>query len=103
MGNVDKKRTILNAIKRNAMEGNAQITPIHNDDLRFKTWDEVERPESKAVVLAMMDTSEFPWALLKQYCARSFSLLDDEIFTFEIIQDAIWLRVDSDSRTYCQL
>ncbi len=42
MGNVDKKRTILNAIKRNAMEGNAQITPIHNDDLRFKTWDEVE-------------------------------------------------------------
>ena len=57
MGNIDKKRTILTAIKRNAMKGKAEITPIHNDDLRFKTWDEVMKPESKAVVLAMMDTS----------------------------------------------
>ena len=57
MGNIDKKRTILTAIKRNAMKGKAEITPFHNDDLRFKTWDEVVKPESKAVVLAMMDTS----------------------------------------------
>ena len=52
MGNIDKKRTILTAIKRNAMKGKAEITPIHNDDLRFKTWDEVMKPESKAVVLS---------------------------------------------------
>ena len=71
MGNVDKKRTILNALKRNAMHGKAEITPIHNDDLRFKTWDEVEKPESKAVVLAMMDTSGSMGAFEK-YCARSF-------------------------------
>lgn len=71
MGNVDKKRTILNALKRNAMQGKAEITPIHNDDLRFKTWDEVEKPESKAVVLAMMDTSG-SMGSFEKYCARSF-------------------------------
>lgn len=71
MGNVDKKRTILTAIKRNAMEGKAQITPIHNDDLRFKTWDESVKPESKAVVLAMMDTSG-SMGKFEKFCARSF-------------------------------
>ena len=55
--NIDKRRTILSAIKRNALEGRPGIVPISNDDLRFKTWTEVTRPESKAVVLAMMDTS----------------------------------------------
>ncbi|MGE7696421.1 sporulation protein YhbH [Lysinibacillus sp. NPDC094177] len=71
MGNVDKKRTILNALKRNAMQGKAEITPIHNEDLRYKTWDEVEKPESKAVVLAMMDTSG-SMGSFEKYCARSF-------------------------------
>lgn len=71
MGNIDKKRTILNAIKRNAMKGKANIAPIHNDDLRFKTWDEVVKPESKAVVLAMMDTSG-SMGSFEKYCARSF-------------------------------
>ncbi|KGR79256.1 sporulation protein YhbH [Ureibacillus manganicus] len=71
MGNIDKKRTILSAIKRNAMKGEAKITPIHNDDLRFKTWDEVIKPESKAVVLAMMDTSG-SMGTFEKYCARSF-------------------------------
>ncbi|MEK4758743.1 sporulation protein YhbH [Viridibacillus sp. FSL E2-0187] len=71
MGNIDKKRTILNAIKRNAINGKAEITPIHDDDLRFKTWDEVTKPESKAVVLAMMDTSA-SMGNFEKYCARSF-------------------------------
>ena len=52
-----RNERLLTAIKRNAMKGKAEISPIHNDDLRFKTWDEVTKPESKAVVLAMMDTS----------------------------------------------
>lgn len=71
MGNIDKKRTIITAIKRNAMKGKAEISPLNNDDLRFKTWDEVTKPESKAVVLAMMDTSGSMGAFEK-YCARSF-------------------------------
>lgn len=71
IGNIDKKRTILTAIKRNAMKGNAEISPIHNDDLRFKTWNDVIKPESKAVVLAMMDTSG-SMGVFEKYMARSF-------------------------------
>ncbi|TRM11009.1 sporulation protein YhbH [Lentibacillus cibarius] len=71
MGNVDKKRTILSALKRNSMKGKTQITPIYNDDLRFKTWNDVTKPESKAVILAMMDTSA-SMGSFEKYLARSF-------------------------------
>lgn len=71
MGNVDKKRTILTALKRNAIVGKPTIAPIHNDDLRFKTWNEIIKPESKAVVLAMMDTSG-SMGKWEKYMARSF-------------------------------
>ncbi|WP_010531325.1 sporulation protein YhbH [Lentibacillus jeotgali] len=71
MGNVDKKRTILTALKRNAIEGEPQISPIYNDDLRFKTWNDVVNPESKAVILAMMDTSA-SMGTFEKYLARSF-------------------------------
>ncbi|RXT14912.1 sporulation protein YhbH [Ammoniphilus sp. CFH 90114] len=57
MGNLDKKRTILQAIKRNIQEGGQGLGKILEDDLRFKTWNEVKIPHSQAVVLCMMDTS----------------------------------------------
>lgn len=57
MGNLDKKRTILQAIKRNIQEGGKGLGKIIDDDLRFKTWNEVKIPHSQAVVLCMMDTS----------------------------------------------
>lgn len=71
MGNIDKRRTILSAIKRNALAGKPGIEPIHEDDLRFKTWNEVIRPESKAVVIAMMDTSG-SMGRWEKFMARSF-------------------------------
>lgn len=71
IGNIDKKRTILSALKRNARHGKASITPIYNDDLRFKTWNETVKRESKAVVLAMMDTSA-SMGNFEKYVARSF-------------------------------
>lgn len=72
MGNIDKKRTILSAMKRNALrKGKAQIAPITEEDLRFKTWNEVVKPESNAVVLAMMDTSG-SMGNFEKYCARTF-------------------------------
>lgn len=71
IGNIDKKRTIIAAFKRNAMEGNTGIMPIYNDDLRFKTWDEVVKPQSSAVVLMMMDTSA-SMGTFEKYMARSF-------------------------------
>ncbi|MGD6819177.1 sporulation protein YhbH [Metabacillus sp. 113a] len=71
MGNIDKKRTMMSAYKRNAMKGKAQFYPIYPEDLKFKTWNEVIKPESKAVVLAMMDTSG-SMGLWEKYMTRSF-------------------------------
>lgn len=71
MGNIDKKRTILSALKRNATEGKAEIAPILNDDLRFKTWNEEVKHESNAVILAMMDTSG-SMGTFEKYMSRSF-------------------------------
>ncbi|AXF57664.1 sporulation protein YhbH [Salicibibacter kimchii] len=71
MGNIDKKRTILSALKRNSMEGKTAINPIYRDDLRFKTWNEREKPESKAIILAMLDTSG-SMGRWEKYMARSF-------------------------------
>lgn len=58
--NIDKKRTILETLKRNARDGHPGLDPITPDDLRYKTWTDVEKPASQAVVLAMMDTSGSP-------------------------------------------
>ncbi|MCL6585083.1 MAG: sporulation protein YhbH [Anoxybacillus sp.] len=71
MGNIDKKRTMMTAFKRNAMNGNPSFYPIYPEDLKFKTWNEVIKPDSKAVVLAMMDTSG-SMGLWEKYMARSF-------------------------------
>lgn len=56
MGNIDKKRTLLEAIRRNQRQATGQ-TRLLPDDLRFKTWEEIVKPDSNAVVLALMDTS----------------------------------------------
>ncbi|MCP8615301.1 sporulation protein YhbH [Salirhabdus salicampi] len=70
-GNVDKRRTLKEALKRNIREGNQTVLPILPDDLRFKTWEDIEEPDSKAVVFAMMDTSG-SMGLWEKYMARSF-------------------------------
>jgi sporulation protein YhbH len=71
MGNIDKKRTILEAIRRNALAGKSGLEGISNDDLRFKTWEEKKFPHSNAVVLAMMDTSG-SMGVFEKFVARSF-------------------------------
>ncbi|MFN2454780.1 MAG: DUF444 family protein [Pyrinomonadaceae bacterium] len=58
MANLDKRRMILENIKRNAREeGRARFGDVKKEDLRFKTWEENLRYESNAVVIAMMDVS----------------------------------------------
>jgi sporulation protein YhbH len=71
MGNISKKRTLLEAIKRNALSGSRGKTKISVDDLRFKTWEEKVQPHSNAVVIAMMDTSG-SMGIFEKYIARSF-------------------------------
>ena len=72
MSNLDKRRMILENIRRNAREeGHARFGDIRKEDLRFKTWEEENRFESNAVVLALMDVSG-SMGDFKKYIARSF-------------------------------
>lgn len=82
MANVDKKRTLLESIKRQAREKyqavpeeeqasakeRLRITP---EDLRFKTWETRPNYETNAVILAMMDTSG-SMGQFEKYIARTF-------------------------------
>ena len=72
MSNLDKRRSILENLKRNAREhGQAQIGGFKKEDLRYKTWEEEIRYESNAVVISMMDVSG-SMSEFKKYIARSF-------------------------------
>jgi len=71
LANLDKRRTIMENIKRNAMKGDARFGNVRSEDLRFKTWDAEVRNESNAVVLAMMDVSG-SMGEFEKYIARSF-------------------------------
>jgi uncharacterized protein len=71
MSNLDKRRTILENIKRNAMQGQPKFGGIKSEDLRFKTWEREIRHESNAVVIAMMDVSG-SMGEFEKYIARSF-------------------------------
>ena len=71
LANLDKKRTILENIKRNAAKGDPSFHDIKNDDLRFKTWEPTIKYQSNAVVIAMMDVSG-SMGEFEKYIARSF-------------------------------
>jgi uncharacterized sporulation protein YeaH/YhbH (DUF444 family) len=70
MSNLDKKRTIMENLKRNARAGKPEIANITNDDLRFKVWEQEYRPTSSAVVIAMRDASG-SMGEFKKYITRS--------------------------------
>lgn len=71
MGNVDKKRTLVEALRRSALSGAPGLDRIDPEDLRFKTWEDKLRPRTSAVVLAMMDTSG-SMGTFEKYIARGF-------------------------------
>ncbi|AJY75947.1 sporulation protein YhbH [Paenibacillus beijingensis] len=71
MSNIDKRRTLIENLRRNASAGKSGFSGISPEDLRFKTWQDVMRPHSNAVVLALMDTSG-SMGSFEKYCARSF-------------------------------
>ncbi|MGD9677622.1 MAG: sporulation protein YhbH [Vulcanibacillus sp.] len=70
--NIDKKRTILENIKRNSIvNGKASLDKISVEDLRYKTWNDVIIPNTGAVIIAMMDTSG-SMGTYEKYIARTF-------------------------------
>lgn len=72
--NLDRKRTILQAMRRNAREGKSgpgQKLTIREDDKRFKTWEIVTEPQRNAVIFAMRDVSG-SMGEFEAYICRSF-------------------------------
>jgi hypothetical protein len=78
---LDKRRTVINRLKRKIAAGKAgenedpdEIFPFQNDDMRYRhVTDKIEK-SSNAVVVAIMDTSG-SMDVTKKYLARSFYFL----------------------------
>jgi sporulation protein YhbH len=71
LANIDKRRTLLNNIKRNASRGVPEVGNIQEDDLRFKVWDTHEEVHANAAVYMLMDRSG-SMTTSKKYVAKSF-------------------------------
>src|SRR5690606_23969913 len=52
MSNIDRRRTLREAIKRARLAGRGLRPVIAKEDLRFRTWEEEPRREANAVVMA---------------------------------------------------
>lgn len=75
-GNLHKKRTILENIKRNAMTHREsgykpKFQNLREEDMRFITWEEEEQRETNAAVIAMRDVSG-SMGEFEKYISRSF-------------------------------
>ncbi|MBI4319701.1 MAG: sporulation protein YhbH [Chloroflexi bacterium] len=72
MSNLDKRRTVIENIRRNALHGRAAVFDhVTQDDLRFRTWNPGVRRETNAVVIAMRDVSA-SMGEFEKYITRSF-------------------------------
>ncbi len=71
MSNIDKKRTLIESIKRQSLAGKGSDLRITPEDLRFKTWETHPNYETNAVILAMMDTSG-SMGQFEKYISRTF-------------------------------
>src|SRR5579872_4402070 len=69
-GNLDRKRTLLEAYKRNAREGKPGWQ-VRREDERFKNWEMVTEPQRNAVIFAMRDVSG-SMGEFEAYICRSF-------------------------------
>lgn len=71
MNNLDKRRTLLQNVKRHAARGNPRPGAFDDSDLRFRVWSVREKPTAKAAVYMLMDRSA-SMTTEKRYIAKSF-------------------------------
>jgi uncharacterized protein len=71
LANLDKRRTIMQNLRRNARDGRPGFGGLSTDDLRFKTWEPTIVEEHNAVVVAMRDVSG-SMGEFEKYITRSF-------------------------------
>ncbi len=68
--NLDRKRTLIEAYKRNAMQGKPGWE-VRREDERYKTWEIITEPQRNAVIFAMRDVSG-SMGEFEAYICRSF-------------------------------
>jgi uncharacterized protein len=71
MANLDKKRTLLENLKRHAADRQPKVGTFRDADLRFKVWSIREEHHSNAAVYLLMDRSG-SMTTEKKYIAKSF-------------------------------
>jgi sporulation protein YhbH len=69
--NLDRRRTLLEAYRRNARQGNPNAWEIRNEDRRFRNYEIITEPQRNAVVIAMRDISG-SMGEFEAYICRSF-------------------------------
>jgi len=71
MANIDKKRTLIENLKRHAANKQPKVGAFRDADLRFKVWSVREEYHSNAAVYLLMDRSG-SMTTEKKYIAKSF-------------------------------
>lgn len=72
MSNLDKKRTVMENIRRNALTVHRPVfEKVKIEDMRFRTWNPDIRHETNAVIIAMRDVSA-SMGEFEKYITRSF-------------------------------
>lgn len=71
LANLDKRRTLIENVKRNAARGVPEVGDLREADLRFKVWEEHEERHSNAAVYMLMDCSG-SMTSSRKYIAKSF-------------------------------
>jgi hypothetical protein len=69
--NLDRKRTLLEAYRRNARTGNENKWEVHSEDRRYRNYELVTEPQRNAVIFAMRDVSG-SMGDFEAYICRSF-------------------------------
>jgi hypothetical protein len=69
--NIDKRRTVLENMKRNASKGKMRIGGFSPEDLRYKVWENIIERHSNAAVVLVMDRSG-SMSHEKKYIVKSF-------------------------------
>jgi sporulation protein YhbH len=55
--NLDIRRTLIENLKRHAAQGDARVGEFHENDFRYRTWENEKEYHSNAAIYLMMDRS----------------------------------------------
>lgn len=69
--NIDKKRTVMQNLKKNALKGKMKIGNFERGDLRYKVYEQIKEYHSNAAVFLLMDRSG-SMTQDKKYIVKSF-------------------------------